>query len=136
PASSVTTILANLVGRSVVSAITQTPASGPFGPLTTPPMSSASIATWPAAAPCWARTVVAGPVNHNPTAAIAIALIAAPVRRRLLSVMVSSRALVAPAPATGAGRPDANAFNNSLTPTPTARPRSSQHRWVVDRALR
>src|SRR5215471_3069190 len=36
---------ANLVGRSLVSAITHTPASGPFGPLTTPPMSSASIAT-------------------------------------------------------------------------------------------
>src|SRR3954467_6631132 len=30
---------ANLVGKSVVSAITQTPASGPLGPFTTPPMS-------------------------------------------------------------------------------------------------
>ena len=36
---------ANLVGRSAVSAMTQTPASGPFGPVTTPPMSSASMAT-------------------------------------------------------------------------------------------
>src|ERR1019366_3990537 len=39
PRSSVTTILANLVGRSVVSAITQTPASGPLALVTTPPRS-------------------------------------------------------------------------------------------------
>src|SRR6185369_3582700 len=45
PLSSVTTILANLVGRSVVSAITQTPASGPFGPLTTPPRSPSPTLT-------------------------------------------------------------------------------------------
>jgi hypothetical protein len=45
----VTTIRANRVGRSRVSAITQTPASGPFGPATTPPMSSASIGI-----ACWA----------------------------------------------------------------------------------
>src|SRR5262245_30393346 len=45
PWSSVTTILAYLVGSSVVSAITQTPASGPFAPVTTPPMSSLSIST-------------------------------------------------------------------------------------------
>ena len=43
PASSVTTILANLVGRSVVSAMTQTPASGPCALATTPPMSAAPI---------------------------------------------------------------------------------------------
>src|SRR5882672_3084351 len=42
PRSSVTTSLANFVGRSVVSAITQTPASGPLGPVTTPPMSPAA----------------------------------------------------------------------------------------------
>src|SRR5262245_40772986 len=44
---------ANFVGSSVVSAITQTPASGPFALVTTPPMSSGSIAT---VAPllCWA----------------------------------------------------------------------------------
>src|SRR5256885_5350132 len=36
---------ANLVGVSVVSAITHTPASGPFELVTTPPMSSGSIAT-------------------------------------------------------------------------------------------
>ena len=43
PRSSVTTILANLVGRSVVSAITQTPASGPLALVTTPPRSRAPI---------------------------------------------------------------------------------------------
>src|SRR5687767_4173598 len=41
------------VGRSVVSAMTQAPASGPFWPVTTPATSSASVATaragvWPA----------------------------------------------------------------------------------------
>jgi hypothetical protein len=41
----VTTILANFVGRSEVSAITHTPDSGPFELVTTPPMSSGSIAT-------------------------------------------------------------------------------------------
>src|SRR6267142_329827 len=45
PRSSVTTILANFVGRSVVSAITQTPASGPLAPVTTPPRSPAPIVT-------------------------------------------------------------------------------------------
>src|SRR6185312_5168242 len=44
---------AKRVGRSWVSAITQTPASGPFGPVTTPPMSLPSITT--AAAWGWAR---------------------------------------------------------------------------------
>jgi hypothetical protein len=48
----VTTILAKRVPSSVVSAITQTPASGPNRLVTTPPMSSPSIAT--AAAVCWA----------------------------------------------------------------------------------
>src|SRR5262245_42587875 len=43
---------ANFVGSSVVSAITHTPASGPLGPVTTPPMSSLSMAT--SAAACWA----------------------------------------------------------------------------------
>src|SRR5262245_34773375 len=36
---------ANLVGRSLVSAITHTPASGPFDPVTTPPMSVAPTVT-------------------------------------------------------------------------------------------
>src|SRR5262245_30175797 len=42
------------VGRSFVSAITQTPASGPFGPVTVPPISSLSMATFAAwaLAPC------------------------------------------------------------------------------------
>src|SRR5215471_17272279 len=45
PRSSVITILAKRVGRSIVSAMTQTPASGPFALETMPPMSSGSIAT-------------------------------------------------------------------------------------------
>src|ERR1019366_4197825 len=40
PRSSVTTILRNLVPKSVVSAITHTPASGPFELVTTPPILS------------------------------------------------------------------------------------------------
>src|SRR6266581_6313729 len=43
PRSSVTTILVNLVGRSVVSAITQTPASGPFALVTIPARSLAPM---------------------------------------------------------------------------------------------
>jgi hypothetical protein len=38
----VTTIFAYFVGRSLVSAITQTPASGPFGPVTVPEISFAA----------------------------------------------------------------------------------------------
>src|ERR1700719_622519 len=54
--SSVTTILTNLVGRSVVSAITQTPASGPLVLVTTPPRSAlptrtVSLLLWPARNP-------------------------------------------------------------------------------------
>src|SRR5579863_784956 len=54
PWSSVTTIFANLVGRSLVSAMIQTPASGPFSPVTCPPMSWAEISTLAArtAPPC------------------------------------------------------------------------------------
>src|SRR5215813_1971021 len=44
---------ANLVGSSVVSAITQTPASGPDAPTTVPPMSVAPTVT-----ACWACTAV------------------------------------------------------------------------------
>src|ERR1051325_6800040 len=43
PCSSVTTIFVYFVGSSFVSAITQTPASGPFGPATMPTMSSPSV---------------------------------------------------------------------------------------------
>src|SRR5262245_29814128 len=53
---------ANLVGRSVVSAMTQTPASGPAGPVTTPPMSSPSICT-AAPPPCWALGLSAEPTQ-------------------------------------------------------------------------
>src|SRR5438876_6777225 len=45
PRSSVTTIFAKRVGRSIVSAMTQTPASGPFELETTPPISPGSRAT-------------------------------------------------------------------------------------------
>ena len=45
PESSVTTMRTNFVGRSEVSAMTQTPASGPAGPVTAPPMSSAPTCT-------------------------------------------------------------------------------------------
>src|SRR5262249_37028372 len=65
PWSSVTTILAYLVGSSVVSAITQAPASGPFAPLTTPPMSSLSISTAACCAPAGAgraTAIVAMPI--------------------------------------------------------------------------
>src|SRR6516162_9519660 len=72
PSSSVTTIFANLVGRSVVSAITQTPASGPFGPLTTPPRSLSPTVT-PAGAVCCAASC-AGERDSNSAAPIAATL--------------------------------------------------------------
>jgi hypothetical protein len=52
PRSSVTTIFRSLVGVSVVSAITHTPASGPRALVTTPAMSSGSsgIGVFPRAA--------------------------------------------------------------------------------------
>src|SRR5687768_4701471 len=56
----------NFVGRSVVSAITQTPASGPLGPVTTPPMSSASMRT--AAAVFWALMLPAEAARNAPKA--------------------------------------------------------------------
>src|SRR5262252_9771994 len=55
------------VGRSVVSAITHTPASGPFGPVTTPPMSVAPTLT---AAGVWAFAGACAPrANVRATAA-------------------------------------------------------------------
>src|SRR6185369_6774327 len=60
---------ANRVGSSVVSAITQTPASGPAGPVTTPPMSSPSMRGAPLPA-CWAPSVTTEPAQAR---AIAIA---------------------------------------------------------------
>src|SRR5206468_7411316 len=56
----------NGVGRSVVVAITQTPASGPPGPVTTPPTSSLSIATEPLRG--WAQATVR---NVEPAASAA-----------------------------------------------------------------
>src|SRR5262249_31306098 len=59
------------VGRSVVSAITHTPASGPFAPVTTPPMSSLSIATAVCAPSCAgaaassAATLIAATVKYS-----------------------------------------------------------------------
>src|SRR5438094_7996739 len=51
----------NLVGRSCVSAITQTPASGPLGPVTTPAMSAAPMDT------PWAARGHAGRLAARPT---------------------------------------------------------------------
>src|SRR5262245_27153989 len=62
PWSSVTTDLAYLVGSTVVSAITHTPASGPFALRTTPPMSSLSMAT---SAACWAGSRLGAPVSST-----------------------------------------------------------------------
>src|SRR5581483_2796658 len=59
---------ANLVGRSVVSAITQTPASGPLAPLTTPPMSFSPTLSDAARCCCWAS---AGAPNASASAAMA-----------------------------------------------------------------
>jgi hypothetical protein len=61
----VTTLFPYFVGRSVVSAMTQTPASGPLGPVTTPPMSSLSMATGAAAGAC----ALDGDAAAMPTAA-------------------------------------------------------------------
>src|SRR6185369_3557824 len=57
------TTLANLVGRSVVSAMTHTPASGPFGLVTTPPRSATPIETVGVAG-CWASTTTAAPARY------------------------------------------------------------------------
>ena len=60
---------ANLVGRSVVSAITQTPASGPLGPLTTPPISVSPTVT--AAGDCWALSSGAAAARNTAMAVVA-----------------------------------------------------------------
>ena len=49
------------MGRSVVSAITQTPASGPFALVTTPPMSSLSMGTVES---CWLPSSTGNTVSH------------------------------------------------------------------------
>src|SRR5215472_12682300 len=56
------------VGVFRVSAMTQTPASGPREPVTTPPMSSASMAGGATVDVCWpaaSRNVVASPTPAN-----------------------------------------------------------------------
>src|SRR5262249_42474577 len=62
--SSVTTILANLVGRSVVPATPQPPASGRFGPLTPPPRSLSPTVT-PAGAVCCAASRAGETVSNR-----------------------------------------------------------------------
>src|ERR1051325_9798085 len=81
PSPSVTTILVYFVGRSFVSAITQTPASGPFGPATMPTMSSPSVTGDGAMPACrvW---------QPDPASARAAA------RNAFLSFMVSARAVI------------------------------------------
>src|ERR1700756_884633 len=66
PWSSVTTTFAYLVGRSLVSAMIQTPASGPFSPSTCPPMSWAEISIVAAntVLPCSSASVPALPRIH------------------------------------------------------------------------
>ena len=62
----------------MVSAITQTPASGPFGPVTTPPMSSSSMATAICRAPspgCNANPQTAKPPASAPRNAILLLVI-------------------------------------------------------------
>ncbi|TMQ26806.1 MAG: hypothetical protein E6K82_03295 [Candidatus Rokuibacteriota bacterium] len=86
-----TTILANLVARSVVSAITHTPASGPFGPVTTPPMSSLSMGTAPPAACC------APSSSAEPTHTTAIANAAKP---KYSAVFILMAPLLSRAPST------------------------------------
>src|SRR5262249_49664877 len=65
---SVTTILAIRVGSSAVSAMTQTPASGPFGPETTPPRSVAPI---DGAVDCCANSCAGEQIRASASAAAA-----------------------------------------------------------------
>ena len=104
PRSSVTTVRENFVGRPVVSAITQTPASGPFGPVTTPPMSSPSMATSPPA-PWVADTpsTVRGASDVNASRAVQAPVSSRKVRRvrmRLL-VLVGDAGMLAESPPAG-----------------------------------
>src|SRR5262245_65327967 len=95
---------ANFVGSSVVSAITHMPASGPLGPVTTPPMALLSIFTAPPA-PCWAPSVPA------PAQITAIAIRATPRYRSLLILM-------------GYSFPSRPTIERAL---PTGRPRAQGH---------
>src|SRR5262249_7910954 len=70
------------VGRSFVSAITHTPASGPFGLVTTPPRSLSPMLT-PAGAGCCAWTCAGGAPSSTANAAT-------PSNRPVLMVMTDS----------------------------------------------
>src|SRR5580765_7315014 len=102
---------ANLVGRSVVSAMTHTPASGPLGPVTTPPMALPSIRTAPPA-PCWALSVPAAPAQIT-----AIAITVTPRYRSrliLMALLLSSRPTVDRVLPTG--RPRAEGHGDGMIP--------------------
>src|SRR5918992_682241 len=81
---------ANLVGRSVVSAITQTPASAPFALVTTPPMSSLSMRTAPLLCSPPIRAVQAA----IPAATIAANKLKYKVRFLLIHRLLSSMSIV------------------------------------------
>jgi hypothetical protein len=78
----VTTILAKRVGSSVVSAITQTPASGPVALVTTPPISS--LSSW---------TALVSPLIRAAHAAITAAMITANMLRQRLCFLLIRRLL-------------------------------------------
>src|SRR5262245_64194471 len=73
-----------LVGKLVVSAMTQTPASGPLAPVTTPPMSSLSMATEPPS--CWLEPTWTAAATMNNV----IASGADPQRKTVLVIGASS----------------------------------------------
>src|SRR5215467_4966769 len=102
---------ANFVGRSVVSAMTHTPASGPLGPVTTPPMALPSIRTAPPA-PCWALSVLAAPAQIT-----AIAITATPrygSRLILMALLLSSHPTIERALPTG--KPRAERHRDGMIP--------------------
>src|SRR5207244_2749889 len=69
--SSVTTLLIRRVGVFLVSAITNTPASGPRAPVTTPPMSSLSIAGAPAFG-CCPEVTITSDATSAPTPSVMV----------------------------------------------------------------
>src|SRR5262249_11571981 len=107
--SSVTTILAYLVGRSDVSAITQTPASGPLGPATTPPISLA-----PTVGPCCALAGASAANTRNSN-----------VHRLNFIANPPAMLLIASEP-----------LCRKLTTGPTLRKASPPHAWVDQAPLR
>src|SRR5207253_1518603 len=71
PRSSVTTLLIRRVGVFLVSAITNTPASGPRAPVTTPPMSSLSIAGAPVFG-CCPEVTITSDATSAPTPSVMV----------------------------------------------------------------